>query len=211
VGAAPALLDLGVDGPGDLVAGQQIGAAIENARRYREARQMAETDALTGFFNQRYFHETLRRESLRAQRYDRRLALVIVDLDDFKAVNDRHGHAVGDEVLVGIASLLRSRLRPRDSAGRIGGEEFLLLLPNTDADGARAVVDRLREAAAHCAPSAAQPALRVTFSAGVAAAAAGETVEALYARADQALYLAKAAGRDRCVVSSAPAGWPSSP
>ena len=101
--------------PDRIAAIEQIAAtsipAIENARRYREARQLAETDALTGFFNQRYFHETLRREALRAQRYDRRLALLIIDLDDFKAVNDRIGHLAGDAVLAQIAERLRNEIR----------------------------------------------------------------------------------------------------
>ena len=112
---------------------EQIAAtcipAIENARRYREARQMAETDALTGFFNQRYFHETLRRESLRAQRYDRRLALVIVDLDDFKAVNDRIGHLAGDAVLAQVAERLRNSIRSVDVGCRVGGDEFAVIMP----------------------------------------------------------------------------------
>ena len=104
---------------------EQIAAtcipAIENARRYREARQLAETDALTGFFNQRYFHETLRREALRAQRYDRQLALLIIDLDDFKAVNDRIGHLAGDAVLAQVAEQLRNEIRSVDIGCRVGG------------------------------------------------------------------------------------------
>ena len=107
---------------------EQIAAtcipAIENARRYREASQLAETDALTGFFNQRYFHETLRREALRAQRYDRQLALLILDLDDFKAVNDRIGHLAGDAVLAQVAEQLRNEIRSVDIGCRVGGDEF---------------------------------------------------------------------------------------
>ena len=114
--------------PERIAAIEQIAAtsipAIENARRYREARQLAETDALTGFFNQRYFHETLRRESLRAQRYDRRLALLIIDLDDFKAVNDRIGHLAGDAVLAQVAERLRNEIRSVDIGCRVGGDEF---------------------------------------------------------------------------------------
>jgi diguanylate cyclase (GGDEF)-like protein len=195
-----------------LVVACDITPLKANEQTLRRAREQAElaslTDPLTGLGNRRAVFARLGELLAEAAQMRFPLAVAAIDLDDFKAVNDRHGHAVGDEVLVGIASLLRSRLRPLDSAGRIGGEEFLLLLANTDADGARAVVDRLREAVSNCAPSAAQPALRVTFSAGVAVSAAGETVDALYARADDALYLAKAAGRDRCVVSGATAGLP---
>ena len=118
---------------------EQIAAtsipAIENARRYREARQLAETDALTGFFNQRYFHETLRREALRAQRYDRRLALLIIDLDDFKAVNDRIGHLAGDAVLAQVAERLRNEIRSVDIGCRVGGDEFGVIMPESDRRG----------------------------------------------------------------------------
>ena len=131
----------GYEPPPERVAAiEQIAAtcipAIENARRYREARQLAETDALTGFFNQRYFHETLRREALRAQRYDRRLALLILDLDDFKAVNDRIGHLAGDAVLAQIAERLRNEIRSVDIGCRVGGDEFAVIMPESSAEDA---------------------------------------------------------------------------
>ena len=119
--------------------------AIENARRYREARQLAETDALTGFFNQRYFHETLRRESLRAQRYDRRLALLILDLDDFKAVNDRIGHLAGDAVLAQVAEKLRNEIRSVDIGCRVGGDEFAVIMPESTSDDAGQLFQRMHD------------------------------------------------------------------
>src|SRR5207342_500192 len=93
--------------------------AIENARRYGEARELAETDALTGLYNQRYFHETLRREVMRAQRYERNLALIVFDLDDFKNINDDIGHLAGDRVLSQAAERFRDAVRSVDIACRI--------------------------------------------------------------------------------------------
>ena len=131
---------------------EQIAAtcipAIENARRYREARQLAETDALTGFFNQRYFHETLRRESLRAQRYDRNLALLILDLDDFKAVNDRIGHLAGDAVLAQVAERLRNEIRSVDVGCRVGGDEFAVIMPESSSEDGEQLFQRMHDAVA---------------------------------------------------------------
>ena len=115
----------------------RAGPAIENARRFREARQLADLDALTGLHNRRYFHETLAREVSRAQRYDRSLALIVFDLDDFKAINDRIGHLAGDSVLADAAERVRDSVRSADIACRVGGDEFAVILPEStllDAD-----------------------------------------------------------------------------
>ena len=115
----------------------RAGPAIENARRFREARQLADLDALTGLHNRRYFHETLAREVARAHRYDRQLALIIFDLDDFKAINDRIGHLSGDGVLAEAAERVREVVRSADIACRVGGDEFAVILPESkiqDAD-----------------------------------------------------------------------------
>jgi len=182
---------------------EQIAAtcipAIENARRYREARQMAETDALTGFFNQRYFHETLRRESLRAQRYDRRLALVIVDLDDFKAVNDRIGHLAGDAVLAQVAERLRNSIRSVDVGCRVGGDEFAVIMPESTADDAAQLFQRMHDGVASMSVPGGG---RVRISAGIAELRHGETAAGLFERADSALYTAKDLGKDRASVAS---------
>src|SRR5437773_2927867 len=97
------------------------GPAIENANRFREARQQADLDALTGLHNRRFFHETLARECARAHRYERSLALVVLDIDDFKAINDRIGHLAGDAVLAAVAERLQSVVRSADIASRVGG------------------------------------------------------------------------------------------
>src|SRR5215471_3786123 len=173
--------------------------AILNARRYREARQLAETDALTGLFNQRYFHETLRREVLRAQRYGRSLALVVLDLDDFKAVNDRIGHLAGDGVLSQIAEGLGQAVRSVDIACRVGGDEFAVILPESGIADAnqlyRRVQDNTRDMAAGVEGQ------RLRFSAGIAELEHGDTAAALFERADSALYRAKDLGKDRADIA----------
>jgi diguanylate cyclase (GGDEF)-like protein len=182
---------------------EQIAAtsipAIENARRYREARQMAETDSLTGFFNQRYFHETIRREALRAQRYDRRLALLILDLDDFKAVNDRIGHLGGDTVLAQVAERLRNSIRSVDVGCRVGGDEFAVIMPESTAEDAEQLFQRMHDAVA---TMSAPGGSRVRVSAGIAELRHGETAAGLFERADAALYHAKELGKDQASVAS---------
>jgi diguanylate cyclase (GGDEF)-like protein len=125
---------------------------------------------------------------------------VLIDLDHFKAVNDQHGHAVGDAVLRGFAQVLREGLRETDGAGRWGGEEFLLVLPHLPASAAAALVDRLRGAVSERLLDPTVPALRVSFSAGISECAGGELAQDAIARADDALYAAKNAGRGRTVV-----------
>jgi diguanylate cyclase (GGDEF)-like protein len=182
---------------------EQIAAtcipAIENARRYREARQLAETDALTGFFNQRYFHETLRRESLRAQRYDRNLALLILDLDDFKGVNDRIGHLAGDAVLAQVAERLRNEIRSVDVGCRVGGDEFAVIMPESSSDDATQLFERMHDAIATMSVPGGG---RVRLSAGIAELRHGETAAGLFERADSALYRAKELGKDRASIAT---------
>jgi diguanylate cyclase (GGDEF)-like protein len=172
--------------------------AIQNARRYREARQLAETDGLTGLYNQRYFHEILRREVLRAQRYGRSLALIIFEVDDFKLVNDRIGHLAGDGVLSQLADGLRQAVRSVDIACRVGGDEFAVILPEsaiTDAEQLyRRVQERMRTAT--FGPNG----QRVGFSAGIAELEHGDTAVAIFERADAALRHAKEQGKDRAEV-----------
>ena len=173
--------------------------AIENARRYREARQLAETDALTGFFNQRYFHEMLRREALRAQRYDRRLALLILDLDDFKAVNDRIGHLAGDAVLAQVAEQLRNEIRSVDIGCRVGGDEFAVVMPESTAEDAAQLFARMHEGIANMPIPGGQ---QVRLSAGIAELRHGETAAGLFERADSALRRSKDEGKDRATTAS---------
>ena len=124
----------------------RAGPAIDNARRFREARQLADLDALTGLHNRRYFHETLAREVARAQRYSRSLALVVFDLDDFKAINDRIGHLAGDGVLAEAADRVRDVVRSADVACRVGGDEFAVILPESSLKDADQLYKRLEQA-----------------------------------------------------------------
>ena len=195
--------------PGYEPSSQRVGAieqiaatcipAIENARRYREARQLAETDALTGFFNQRYFHETLRREALRAQRYDRQLALLIIDLDDFKAVNDRIGHLAGDAVLAQVAEQLRNEIRSVDVGCRVGGDEFGVIMPESTSEDASQLFQRMHDAVSTMSVPGGS---RVRISAGIAELRHGETAAGLFERADSALYRAKDLGKDRASIAT---------
>ena len=122
----------------------RAGPAIENARRFREARRLADLDALTGLHNRRYFHETLAREVARAHRYNRKVALVVFDLDDFKDVNDRIGHLAGDSVLAEASERLRDVVRTADIACRIGGDEFAVIMPESGLPDAERLHTRVR-------------------------------------------------------------------
>ncbi|MEH0984612.1 GGDEF domain-containing protein [Micromonospora sp. CPCC 205556] len=176
--------------------------AVENVRVHEEAQRLSLTDPLTGLWNYRYLRESLRREVERASRFGRMLSILVLDLDRFKDVNDTHGHAAGDAVLAEFARRIRGEIREVDLAFRQGGEEFVVLLPETDARGAAIVAERLG-AAVRGTPIAAaghagrRVAIPVTVSIGIAVypdhASTGQQV---LDAADEALYAAKAAGRD---------------
>jgi diguanylate cyclase (GGDEF)-like protein len=174
----------------------KAGAALENARRYTEARALADLDALTRLHNRRYFHETLAREVVRALRYQRRLAVVVFDLDDFKAINDRIGHLAGDGVLAEAAERLLTAVRTADIACRVGGDEFAVILPEGGADDGEELAGRIAHAIA------ARPignAGVLQLSAGVAELRATDQPDDLFKRADDALYRAKELGKARTV------------
>jgi len=159
--------------------------------------ELAFSDALTNVPNRRFLDRRLAALVSGARRHGRSFAVVLVDADRFKRVNDVHGHAVGDEVLVALGGRLRARLREEDELGRFGGEEFLALLPETGADAAAAVAEGLREEVAERPiPTDAGP-LPMTISAGWAVWQEGEAPHELLTRADEALYVAKRAGRNR--------------
>jgi diguanylate cyclase (GGDEF)-like protein len=172
--------------------------AIDNARRFREARQLADLDALTGLHNRRYFHETLDREVARAHRYGRRLALVVFDLDDFKDVNDRIGHLAGDAVLAELAERVREVVRSADVPCRVGGDEFAVILPESTVGDADQLYARVREAVA--ARPVGQGG-RILLSAGVAELTPQDDATSFFQRADDALYRAKDRGKDRAVAA----------
>ena len=170
--------------------------ALENARLHDMVERQALVDGLTGLANRRAASDALHAEAARAERLETQLSVVLGDLDEFKEVNDLHGHAVGDEVLRVVAEVLRETLRESDVAGRWGGEEFLLLLPGANEEGAAQLAERVRVAlAARSIPSV--PGLRVTASFGVAEYAGETNPEQLLEAADGALYRAKRAGKDR--------------
>jgi diguanylate cyclase (GGDEF)-like protein len=181
---------------------RRAAPAIENARRFREARELADIDALTGLHNRRYFHETLAREVSRARRYRRPLSLVVLDLDNFKAVNDRIGHLAGDDVLAEIGERMRSVVRTADIACRIGGEEFAVLLPESSLADAEQLYERLASAVA---ASPVGDAGDLSLSAGITHLRPDDSPTTFFERADDALYSAKAAGKAQARVANGPA------
>jgi len=187
---------------GAAVAVMQRTQVIETTRADNaRLEQLATRDPLTHLLNRRALTERLTSEMERALRYDHSVALLLIDLDHFKRVNDTHGHLVGDAVLRDVSELLLGVARGVDVVGRYGGEEFLVVLPETDDEGAAAFAERVRERVeAHAFRPWDEPReLRMTASIGVASfpAARIESVEDLFARADAALYRAKADGRNR--------------
>lgn len=170
---------------------QQLDAAREELRR------LSITDELSGAFNRRYFLEHATQELARARRYDTPLSVALVDLDDFKELNDRFGHAAGDAVLRAVSDAARATVRVNDVFARFGGEEFVVLLPNTDEHGAHEIAERLRERIAALSVQVGTEVTHLTASFGVAALSPEDTrVDDVLLRADRALYAAKAAGKN---------------
>jgi len=178
-------------------------ASLESARMHEQTKEASLTDALTGLANRRAFDHDLDTEVHRAQRYHRPLSVIYVDLDDFKSLNDTYGHRSGDLALQSAAATLRAGLRDSDRIYRVGGEELVVIAPETTAGQAAATAERLRRAIEECAPVGTP---RITASFGVAElpgnAADGA---ALLRAADRALYAAKNRGRN-CVIVSRDAG-----
>ncbi|MDW5593853.1 GGDEF domain-containing protein [Conexibacter stalactiti] len=180
-----------------------------NERLVRTLEDQARVDPLTGLLNRRGFEERIELERRRAQRDRSSLAVATFDVDHFKAVNDVHGHDAGDRVLAWVARVLTEHVRGIDVVARLGGEEFVVLLPRTEADGALALGERVREALTTTPPLSGRDRagvvrdLRVTISGGVAAAVAPADVQALLDAADRALYEAKRSGRDRVLPAAA--------
>ena len=185
---------------------EQLAAQLEAFRseamglhdKLEEARREAMRDALTGLPNRMAWEERMQAELARAERHGRPLTLGILDVDHFKRINDRFGHPAGDRVLRILADLFRQQTRASDFLARFGGEEFMLVLPETSGPDALVVADKLRESVAQAHFHYRKQSVPVTLSCGLAQYRPGETLEQLYARADAALYRAKEGGRNRC-------------
>jgi diguanylate cyclase (GGDEF)-like protein/PAS domain S-box-containing protein len=176
----------------------QAAAAIANARLFSEVQRLAITDPLTGLYNRRGFSEIGHREMERARRYKRPLSVIMLDIDHFKRVNDTYKHAVGDQVLRTLAERCRQRTREVDILGRYGGEEIVILLPETDRAGALRAADHLRRDVAEKPFNTEVGPLDITISLGVADSMDGELdLDILIDRADAAMYAAKQSGRNR--------------
>lgn len=165
-----------------------------------EMRRLAQTDPLTGIYNRRHIEQSLEREMERCRRYGLPLALIIFDIDDFKVLNDTHGHDAGDSVLVELARLASQQLRASDYFGRWGGEEFLLVAPETSCERAQQLADRLRSIFEESEFGAARS---ISASFGVASFQPGDSGTTLVKRADMALYRAKTRGKNRVELETA--------
>jgi diguanylate cyclase len=184
----------------DLVETKQALSALKE--EMAETRQLLNEDALTGTLNRRGLDQTLTREIARAQRSEGTLSLGMVDLDFFKRVNDTYGHEAGDQMLVHFSSLIKSIMRKSDALVRYGGEEFTLILPDTDARGAYFVLGRLQQLMTKSPLNYEGRQINTTFSAGIATLRADENGHSLLRRADEALYEAKNNGRNLIKVSN---------
>jgi diguanylate cyclase (GGDEF)-like protein len=174
------------------------GRALANARRFHELFELSVRDPLTGLHNRHYFHETLAQEVKRAHRYDRRLALIFFDIDDFKAINEEIGHLGGDAVLAEVAQRLRSVVRGADLPCRVGGDEFAVVLPESSIDETQRLFQRL-QLAVQGQPVGPVPMVRV--SAGIAELGRDDDSTSFFSRVDQALYRAKRSGKGMVVVA----------
>jgi diguanylate cyclase (GGDEF)-like protein len=186
-----------IAGGGRMVTYYDVTDLIRNAEHLE---RLATTDSLTGLYNRRHFLGALEAEWSRFQRYYRSVSVLMVDIDHFKAINDRYGHAVGDEAIKAVAEACLEGKRKSDVVGRLGGEEFAVLLPETSLSRAKIVAERIRKRISALAMKAHKVQFQITASVGIAEALVSMPgMDALVVAADQALYRAKAQGRNRCV------------
>jgi diguanylate cyclase (GGDEF)-like protein/PAS domain S-box-containing protein len=179
----------------------QVAIALENSRLFEETQRLAITDALTGLFNRRHFMTIAEREYQRARRYDIPLTIIMLDIDFFKKINDTYGHLAGDQALQDLAHICNEQLRISDTIGRYGGEELIILLPETTAIVAAKVAERLRQKLAECIISTERSSFTITISVGVAELNSQcHRLDDLIDHADQMLYKAKNGGRNQVVV-----------
>jgi len=176
---------------------QQAAVALENARNF----QMATVDQLTHLYLRDFFFRKVSEEQARARRYGSTFTVLMLDLDSFKEINDRMGHLAGDRYLQKVGEVIREKMRAADIPCRYGGEEFCILLPETDLDGATRIAERIRTRVSRLEVRVGDVVVRTTISVGIAAYPADfpGTIQGFLEKADQALYLAKQTGRDRVV------------
>jgi len=178
----------------------QFALALRRLKLYKDIETLAITDGLTGVYTRRYFIERFDEEIKRSRLHKSSLAFLMIDADHFKMVNDQHGHLTGDAVLKEIAHIIQEGVREIDIVGRFGGEEFCVVLPDTDLEGSCVVAERIRKAAQDTVIKAYDNALHMTLSIGVAVYPSdGKLLEELMDKADWALYRAKSQGRNRVV------------
>jgi diguanylate cyclase (GGDEF)-like protein len=175
---------------------------LKNVTLYQRAIKMAYTDPLTQANNRASFEHLVQREISLSVRYGKNLSILFLDIDNFKLINDSHGHDCGDMTLATVAKWIKKSMRSSDILFRYGGEEFVMLLSETDLAGARIVAERIRRSIASCTLSYDMAALRVTASIGVSALRSDDTVDTLVKRADEAMYEAKHTGRNKVAVAN---------
>ena len=181
-----------------------IAMSISNAVLYEQANKLAVTDGLTGISNRQSVEKSLQIEFERSKRYNSPLSLILLDVDHFKDVNDTYGHQKGDEILIAFASLLKKACRANDIAARYGGEEFVMVLPQSNAQGAFKIAERVREEMMKISFTGNESNFAVTVSCGVAEFNKDyESINKLIAAVDQALYEAKNGGRNKTVIGYA--------
>jgi len=172
---------------------------LRNSLLYRQSQAAALTDGLTGLNNRTAFDNSLQRELGLAHRQQTPMSLIVLDIDNFKVINDTYGHSSGDQALKSLADVIGETMRASDIAFRYGGEEFVLILSNTDSDAAALVAERIRIATSQLFCSDGTRSFGITISLGVAQLNTGEKASTLFDRADHALYQAKKAGRNQTV------------
>ncbi|MBT3515606.1 MAG: GGDEF domain-containing protein [Nitrospina sp.] len=179
-----------------------IALSISNAVLYEQTKNLAVTDGLTGISNRQDMEKSLLSEFERSTRYNSPLSVILLDVDNFKDVNDTYGHQKGDEILIAVAFLLKKFCRSNDIAARYGGEEFLMILPQSDAQGAFNIAERVREEMMNMSFTGKESNFSVTASCGIAELnkESMKNTEQLVAVADQALYKAKKSGRNKTIV-----------
>ena len=178
----------------------RVNLILKMRRMTKHLEYLARTDPLSGAFNRRHFMESFDAEIKRARRYKHTLCALMIDIDHFKSINDSYGHDVGDDAIKKTVDATREMLRSEDTLGRLGGEEFAVILPETDVEGARLVAERIRERISDIRIVTSQKPCTFTASLGLTEFRENDEIADMLKRSDEALYEAKEAGRDRVIV-----------